>query len=163
MPTTADLPELPRALRQPLTTSVELLLASRLPARLGWTDPNGHPQMAPMWFEWLDGEILLSAFAGARKLDHLADGDRVVVSIDTSEFPYRALRVWGPITLESVDGLTASYRRSAERYLGTEAAVRWCARLDGANQVLIRLRPDRASASDLSTSGFYAAGPGADS
>ncbi len=145
---------LPTALRAPESRTAQLLLASRLPARMAWVDRDGRPQVAPMWFEWDGAELLLSTFAGSRKLDDLADGSQLAVTIDTSEFPYRSVKMSGPITVEPSDGLTDSYRRAARRYLGEQAGSAWCDALTGQVQVLIRLRPTRASVSDMSSMPF---------
>ncbi|MEM9134175.1 MAG: pyridoxamine 5'-phosphate oxidase family protein [Actinomycetota bacterium] len=146
---------LPSVLRTPLSRSTQLLLDSRIPARLAWVDGDGLPQVAPMWFEWVDGELLMSSLVGARKLDDLTDGVAVAVTIDTDEFPHRSVRLTGTVTTETAEGLTDSYRRCAERYLGPEAAAEWCANMEGRSQVLLRVRPRRASESDLSTSAFF--------
>ncbi len=151
---------LPAALRQPDSRNVQLLLESRIPARIAWVDGDGHPQVAPMWFEWDGAELLISTFAGSRKLEDLNDGAKVAATIDTADFPYRSVRISGPVTLESYGGLTDSYRRAAKRYLGESAANAWCTMLEGKPQVLIRLQPTRASASDMSTMPFVANAPG---
>ena len=84
----------------------------------------------------------------------LSSGDVVAVTIDTNDFPYRALKLRGPIGIEPADGLADAYRLAATRYLGHEMADRWCASLDGADQVAIRIRPTWASASDMSSATF---------
>lgn len=140
---------LPSALREPLSRNVQLLLHSRVPARVAWNDPAGRPRVAPLWFRWTGSALELSAFAGSRKLDELHDGDTVAVTIDTEDFPYRSLRLRGPVTIERGQGLTSSYREAAGRYLGDEPARDWCERLRDADQALLTVQPVEASASQM--------------
>lgn len=142
--------ELPRVLQQPLSRNVQLLLESRVPARVAWTDATGAPRVAPMWFAWTGTTLELSTFVGARKLDELHDGDVVAVTIDTEGFPYRSVRIRGGVTIEHVRGLTAAYRETARRYLGDGPGRDWCERLGEADQALLTVHPTEASASDMS-------------
>jgi hypothetical protein len=140
---------LPSALREPLSRNVQLLLHSRVPARLAWNDGAGDPRVAPLWFRWTGTALELSTFGGSRKLDELHDGDTVAVTIDTEDFPYRSLRIRGPVTIEPGQGLTSSYREAARRYLGDEPARDWCERLRDADQALLTIEPVEASASHM--------------
>ncbi len=151
---------LPAVLQHPHSRSVQLLLESRLPARMAWVDRDGRPQVAPMWFEWHDDSLLMSTFAGSRKLADLIDGAHLAVTVDTADFPYRSIKMSGPITTEACTGLTDSYHRASRRVLGDAAGAAWCDALAGRDQVLLRLRPTRASASDMSSMPFMTAPTG---
>lgn len=140
---------LPSALREPLSRNVQLLLHSRVPARVAWNDGAGRPRVAPLWFRWTGRVLELSAFVGSRKLDELHDGDTVALTIDTDDFPYRSLRIRGPVMIERGRGLTSSYREAAGRYLGDEPARDWCERLRDADQALLTVQPVEASASQM--------------
>lgn len=147
---------LPSALREPVTRNVQLLLQSRIPARLAWNDASGSPRVAPLWFRWTGTTMELSTFAGSRKLDELHDGDVVALTIDSEDFPYRSLRIRGPVTIEPLQGLTASYREAAHRYLGDGPGRDWCDRLTDVDQALLTVRPIEASASDMWSASYLA-------
>lgn len=140
---------LPSALRDPVSRNVQLLLDSRVPARMAWTDAERRPRVAPLWFRWTGEAIELSTFAGSRKLDELRDGDTVAITIDSEDFPYRSVRLRGPVTIERLHGLTPSYREAAKRYLGDEPAREWCDRLHDVDQALLTVRPVEASESQM--------------
>ena len=140
---------LPSPLREPLSRNVQLLLESRVPARMGWNDAAGNPRVAPLWFRWTGSALELSTFAGSRKLDELRDGDVVAVTIDTEDFPYRSLHMRGPVTIDEVQGLTSSYRAAARRYLGDGPARDWCDRLRDADQALLTVHPVEATSSEM--------------
>jgi hypothetical protein len=149
MPPEIQHAKLPSALREPLSRNVQLLLQSRVPARLAWNDAAGKPRVAPLWFRWTGSTLELSTFAESRKLDELHNGDVVALTIDTEDFPYRSLRIRGPVTIEPVQGLTSSYRKAARRYLGHGPARDWCDRLGEADQALLTIRPVEATASEM--------------
>lgn len=146
--------EPPKVLRAPLDRTVQLLLASRVPARVAWVDTTERPRVVPLWFDWFEDQLSVTTFAGTRKLDELEDGASVAVTIDTEDFPYRNLRIRGTVTLEASDDVTPQYRRAAQRYLGETPGLDWCDRLAGTPQVLIRIHPTQASFSNSAQSSF---------
>ena len=93
----------------------------------------------------------MSTFAGAKKLDHIADGSIVAVTIDTDDFPYQSLKLRGPVTVRSVEGLAPEYKAAATRYLGDAMAKRWLEFLGGAEQVALAMRPTWAVVADMAT------------
>lgn len=149
---------LPTALRAVAADPIlQLLLESRIPARLAWTASDGSPRIAPMWFTWTGEHFVVSAFAGARKLANLTPATQVALSIDTEDFPYRSLAVRGVVTeVRTVDGLTPDYESAAARYLSSQLSEAWCDALrPGTNQVRISIRPTAAVVSDLARGQFF--------
>lgn len=146
--------DLPNVLRSPLSPNVELLLDSAIPARLAWVDGKGHPRVVPIWFHWTGEQLAVATFAGARKLDEITSGTVVAVTIDSQTFPYRGLKIRGPIELVANKGLADEYRHAAIRYLGPNVAERWCANLSHLDQVTLLITPTSASASDMSSASF---------
>jgi len=54
--------------------------------KIGWlttVDPDGQPQASPIWFLWVDGEVLLFSDRRARRNGNLADNPRVAFHLDT--------------------------------------------------------------------------------
>jgi len=149
-------PDPPDILRPPLSRNVALLLDSRIPARMAWVSRAGRPRVVPMWFHWTGAELVMVAFTGSAKLTEIATGDEVAASIDTETFPYRGLRMRGPVTLESSDALRHEYRTAAARVLGPAAGEAWCRSLEGRGQVAIRLAPRWAAEWDMYRSPFLA-------
>lgn len=150
-------PVLPDALSAPLSPNVELLLGSRIPARLAWTHGSVQPRVLPIWFHWNGETLAMATFEGAAKLRDIQDGTVVAVSIDTDTFPYRSLKLRGPVSLQQTDDLADAYREAAIRYLGPETGPRWCEALAGRAQVLLTLTPTWAVESDMSGMPFMAA------
>lgn len=145
---------LPIILQAPHSPNVELLLDSTIPARMAWVDPAGLPRVLPIWFQWTGTQLAVTTFEGSRKLNEIAAGTVVAVTIDSETFPYRGLKIRGPVELVPSQGLSAEYRQAALRYLGPTVADRWCASLEHLNQMTILISPTSASASDMSGASF---------
>ncbi len=148
------MPQLPSVLQSPLSPNVELLLDSAIPARMAWVDGDGHPRVVPIWFHWTGEKLAVATFKGAQKLDQIAAGQVVAVTIDSQTFPYRGLKIRGPVELVENDGLSPEYREAAVRYLGPNVADRWCESLAHLDQVTLLITPKWASASDMSDAPF---------
>jgi hypothetical protein len=133
--------------------TAQLLLESRIPARVAWLAPEGGPRVAPMWFTWAGDQqaFVVSAFGGARKLRGLRLDDPVGLSIDSDDFPYRSLNVRGRVvSVDECPGVTPEYRLAAARYLGPRNAERWLAHLGpDCRQVRIAIATDHVTVADL--------------
>jgi len=126
------------------------LLASDLPARVAYTAQDGTPRIAPSWFQWTSGELVMPTFVRAphvrgpaRRLGALRARPDVAVSIDTSTTPAEVLLVRGRAEVTEVDGVDPDYAVSARQYLGEEAAGPYLDLLDqpGTRMARIAVRP----------------------
>lgn len=145
---------LPEVLQPPISRNGQLLLESRIPARLAWTGKGDAPRVVPIWFFWDGAQCVMTSFTSGAKLAEIADGTQVAVTIDTDAFPYRGLRMSGPVALDALDDLSDEYRQAALRHLGPDVGRRWCESLHGRPRVRISLTPKAATAWDLSASPF---------
>jgi hypothetical protein len=96
------------------------LLASRIPVRLAYTWTDGTPRVVPLWFHWDGAEVVVATLPGAPKLKALRTGDRVALTIDSTEPPQHVLSVRGTATVTEVQGVVPEYAQAAVRYLGRE-------------------------------------------
>jgi hypothetical protein len=126
------------------------LLASAIPARVAYTAKDGTPRIAPSWFQWTGGELVMPTFiqaphvqAPARRLATLRARPDVAVSIDTETTPAQVLLIRGQAEVTEVDGVDPDYAASARRYLGEEAARQYLAMADqpGTRMARITVRP----------------------
>lgn len=125
---------------------------------MAWTAVDGTPRVVPIWFHWTGSHLVMTTFAGALKLNAIVDGTVLAIAIDSESFPYRSLKVRGPVSVEPVDGLADEYRLAAARYLGADAGAAWCDALAGRSQVALRMAPSWAVESDLSGIAFMSSG-----
>ncbi|MEM9562925.1 MAG: PPOX class F420-dependent oxidoreductase [Actinomycetota bacterium] len=96
---------------------VDELLAGPHLARLSTINPDGTPHTMPIWYEWRDGQIHVSTQANQRKVANMARDPRVTVLVDTSDFPYRGVMIYGEAELD-YDDAAAKRVSILERYVG---------------------------------------------
>jgi nitroimidazol reductase NimA-like FMN-containing flavoprotein (pyridoxamine 5'-phosphate oxidase superfamily) len=101
------------------------LLHAPIPARLAYTWKDGTPRVVPIWFHWNSEELVLGSPPQAPKVKILPDHSHVAVTIDSTQWPYRALLLRGIARVEMVEGVTAEYAACAERYFGQEQGRVW--------------------------------------
>lgn len=110
------------------TDTAQRLLASTELARLAYRATDGTPRVLPMLFLWTGTEVVMSTFAGSRKLAGLRRHPDVTVLIDRAGPPPEVLTVRGRVTLTEVDGLLPDYARLQRRYYGANSEG-WLAEL----------------------------------
>ena len=106
------------------------LLASTIPARLGYTGTDGKPRVVPIWFHWTGDEVVMASMGGASKAAALRAEPHAAITIDTERFPNEVLLVRGQATVTDVDGIVPEYAQAARRYLGAEGAAQLLGQLD---------------------------------
>src|SRR5438034_9143932 len=67
------------------------LLHYPVPARLAYTCKDGTPRFVPIWFHWNGEEIVLGSHPKAPKVMLLPHHPQVALTIDSTQWPYRAL------------------------------------------------------------------------
>lgn len=149
--TDAELAAVPQGSPELLDTPLaQRLLASAIPARVAYTAKDGTPRIAPSWFQWTGGELVMPTFiqaphvaAPARRLAALRARPDVAVSIDTESTPAQVLMVRGKAQVTEIDGIDPDYAASARQYLGEEAAGQYLAMADqpGTRMARITVRP----------------------
>jgi hypothetical protein len=155
---TAKLSMDPMALRQGdvglLASDVaQRLLASTELARLAYVASDGTPRVFPMLFHWTGEELVLSTFAGARKIRALRARSAVAITIDAASQPPEVLLVRGRASVTDVDGIVPEYALAQRRYGGEEQAAALLAQLDhpGTRMARIAVRPTWVGVLDFQT------------
>ena len=115
-------------LQQP---TAQLLLASKIPARLAYIALDGTPRVLPIWFHWTGHELVMASSPKAAKLRALAKNPKVAITIDDNSFPHKVLLIRGSARLEPVQGMVPEYAQAAERYLGPEQGRAWIQQMSG--------------------------------
>ncbi len=124
-------------MREPTPSIIAFLQEPRI-ATLGSAGPHG-PHLAPIWFEYRDGEFLFITPAASQKTRNLERDPRVGISVEARE-PTRAVlangrAVIGPLTDPTV------LERMAVRYFGAERGRVYAAEAPNHARILIRVRP----------------------
>jgi hypothetical protein len=142
------------------TEAARELLASAVPARMGYVAADGTPRVVPTWFHWTGEELVMATFVSAphatkraARIRDLRANPNVAVSIDTDGVPPVALSLRGTVSVAEHPGVVPEYAQAAHRYLGQQAAEDYLAFLDSPATVMARiaLRPTWAGLIDFQT------------
>lgn len=129
------------------------LLASTELARLAYVASDGTPRVFPMLFHWTGTEVVLSTFAGARKIAALRARPDVAITIDAASTPPEVLLIRGKASVTDVDGIVPEYALAHRRYAGEEQGAANVAAVDqpGTKMARIAVRPTWVGVLDFQT------------
>jgi PPOX class probable F420-dependent enzyme len=119
-------------------------------ARLGTINEDGTIHIAPIFFKYDDGKILMATQDPSRKVRNIKRNHNVSVLIDTTEVPFKGALVYGTAELDYEDVIP---KRVAifERRLSREDAETYARRLSGKWRcVIVRITPVRIASFDYS-------------
>jgi len=142
------------------TDAARRLLASTVPARMGYLALDGTPRVVPTWFQWTGQELVMATFVAAphvsrpaARIRDLRTNPQVAVSIDTDGFPPVALSLRGTVSVAEHPGVLPEYAQATHRYRGRQAAEEYLAFLDNPVTVMARiaLRPAWVGLIDFQT------------
>jgi general stress protein 26 len=134
-----DYPQMP-----PLTTDeLESFLSQPLIAKICSHNDDGSIHIAPLFFKYDDGEILLGTQHISHKIRNLEHNPDVTVLIDTVDQPFKGVIIYGTASLD-YDKVVEKRTKIFENYMPPENAAGFAQGL--ANKwegVVIRVKPNR--------------------
>lgn len=141
-----EYPQLP-ALSQ---DELEAFLQEVLFARLGTINEDGTIHIAPIFFKYQDGEILMATQAPSRKVRNIQRNNNVTVLIDKTEVPFKGALIYGTAELDYED-VVAKRITIFERRLSREDAETYANRLAARWKcVIIHITPVHIASFDYS-------------
>lgn len=122
-------------------------------ARLGTLNEDGTVHIAPVYFIYQDGQIIMATQEPSRKIRNIKRNNNVSVLIDTTEIPFRGVLVYGKAELDYEDIICkriaifkrrpwASSRDEGEAY-ARKLSDKW-------DCVIIRVTPEHIASFDYS-------------
>ena len=110
-------------------------------ASLATLNPDGSPQVTPVWFDYDGTHIIINTARGRVKDRNLAREPRVALTIVDPANPYRYLGIQGRVTEMTENGGDASIDKLAKKYLGKDKYP-W----KGPNEVrvVVKIAPEKA-------------------
>jgi PPOX class probable F420-dependent enzyme len=109
-------------------------------ASLATVNPDGSPQVTPVWVDFDGANILVNTARGRKKDRNLQGNARVALTITDPENPYRYLGVQGRVVELTEDGADAHIDKMAMKYMGKE---KYPFRAPGEVRVLAKIEPAR--------------------
>ena len=119
-------------------------------ARLGTINEDGTIHIAPIFFKYDKGQILMATQDPSRKARNIRRNNNVTVLIDTTDVPFKGVLIYGTAELDYEDVVS---KRIAifKRRLSQEQAETYARRLSNKWKcVIIRITPVRMASFDYS-------------
>jgi PPOX class probable F420-dependent enzyme len=105
--------EIPAAFMDLMTTKAPL-------AHLATVQPDGSPQVTPVWFDYTNGLIRVNTAKGRIKARNMSVGSRVALSIVDPDNIYRHIQIRGTVSKQTETGADAHIDSLAKKYLGKD-------------------------------------------
>jgi hypothetical protein len=119
-------------------------------ARLGTLNEDGTIHIAPIFFKYENGQILMATQDPSRKIRNIKRNNNVTVLIDTTEVPFKGALIYGTAELDYED-VIAKRVAIFEKRLSREDAETYATRLSGKWKcVIVRITPVRIASFDYS-------------
>ncbi len=112
--------------------------------RLGTTNRDGTPHIAPVWYKFEDGVFRVLTERGSQKHKNIERDPRAAFCIDDERPPYHTVLVSARVVVEEAPG--HDWRVAlAISYLGEENGKRYIAENMHANDIMLRIVPEKVS------------------
>jgi len=89
-------------------------------ANIATVQPDGSPQVTPVWFDYIGGKVRVNTAKGRVKARNMKPGATVALSIMDPDNAYRYVQVRGKVTRETEDGARAHIDTLSRKYLGKD-------------------------------------------
>jgi PPOX class probable F420-dependent enzyme len=118
----------------------DLLKEKKAFANLATLNPDGSPQVTPVWVDFDGSHVLVNTAKGRVKTKNLEREPRVALSIVDPENPYRYLGIQGRVTQMTESGADAHIDKMAKKYMGKD---KYPLRTPGEVRVIVKIAPDK--------------------
>jgi PPOX class probable F420-dependent enzyme len=96
---------------------LDLLTEKKAFAHIATLQPDGSPQVTPVWFDYTNGAIRVNTAKGRIKARNMSVGSKVALSIIDPDNAYRYIQIRGTVTKETTDGAAAHINSLAKKYI----------------------------------------------
>ncbi|MEA2777640.1 MAG: hypothetical protein QOF90_3046 [Acetobacteraceae bacterium] len=96
---------------------LDLLTEKKAFANLATLQPDGSPQVTPVWFDYSGGIVRVNTAKGRVKARNLKQGVKVALAIPDPDNAYRYMQIRGTVTKETPDPDNAHINSLAKKYL----------------------------------------------
>jgi PPOX class probable F420-dependent enzyme len=109
-------------------------------ASLATLNPDGSPQVTPVWADFDGTHVLVNTARGRVKHRNLEREPRVAISIFDPDNPYRYVGIQGRVTEMTENCADAHIDKMAKKYLNKDT---YPFRQPGEVRVLVKIRPEK--------------------
>ena len=102
------------------TSFLDLLTEKKALANIATLQPDGSPQVTPVWFDYTNGAVRVNTAKGRVKARNMSVGSKVALAIVDPDNDYRYIQIRGTVTNETTDGAVTHIDSLAKKYLGKD-------------------------------------------
>ena len=122
-----------------LSAKARALITRPVLASLATLNPDGSPQITPLWVD-LDGDdVVFNTAQGRKKARNLERDSRVAVTVIDPDDQYNVVAFRGTVTEVTTDGADAHIDSLAKKYLGVDT---YPMRREGEVRIRVTVRTD---------------------
>ncbi len=110
---------------------------------LATLEPDGYPQVTPVWIDVDDQYILINSAKGRKKVRNVERDPRVSVEVVEQENPYSMLSLKGKVVEMTTDGADDHIDAMAKKYLGQDT---YPFRKQGEERIILKIEPEKVIA-----------------
>jgi len=103
-------------------------------------NPDGSPQVTPVWVDFDGSHVLINTAKGRVKAKNLAREPRIALSIADPDNAYRYLGIQGRVVDMTETGGDAHIDKMAKKYLGKDS---YPYRAAGEVRLIVKISPDK--------------------
>ena len=121
-------------------THADLLTTKNAFANVATLNPDGSPQVTPVWVDYDGTHVLINTAKGRVKAKNLAREPRVALSIADPDNAYRYIGIQGRVVEMTENGGDAHIDKMAKKYLGKDS---YPFRAPGEVRLIVKISPDK--------------------
>ncbi len=110
---------------------------------LATLEPDGSPQVTPVWIDVDDEHIIINTAKGRQKVRNVERDPRVSVEVVEQGNPYSMLSVKGKVVGMTTEGADEHIDALAKKYLGQDT---YPFRQPGEERLIMRIQPEKVIA-----------------
>jgi PPOX class probable F420-dependent enzyme len=99
---------------------MDLMTGKKPLANVATVMSDGSPQVTPVWFDYVDGQIRINTAKGRVKARTLTEGAKVALAIVDPDNDYRYIQVRGVVSKVTEDGADAHIDGLTMKYMGQD-------------------------------------------
>ena len=122
------------------SSHADLLGSKKAFAQLATLNPDGSPQVTPVWVDYDGTHVIVNTARGRVKDRNLQHEPRVALSIQDPDNPYRYLSIKGRVSEMTENGADAHIDKMAKKYMGKD---KYPLRQPGEVRLLVTIAPDK--------------------
>ena len=114
-------------------------------AHLATVEPDGSPQVTPVWVD-IDEEknlVLVNTAEGRRKVRNIRRNPQVAIDIADKDNPYTMVSIKGEVIDITTEGADEHINSLAKKYLGKDV---YPFRQPGEQRLLLKIKPEEVAA-----------------